>query len=70
MTRNEGNTDRVVRAVLGIVLVALWMLGVTQGVLAIILGVVGAVLIITALVGFCPLYALFGLNTCPVKRSH
>lgn len=70
MTLNEGNTDRVVRAILGIGLVALWILGVTQGVLAIILGVVGAVLVITAAVGFCPLYALLGLNTCPVKRSH
>jgi Protein of unknown function (DUF2892) len=50
--------------------VALWILGVTQGILAIILGVVGAVLIVTAAIGFCPLYALFGLNTCPMERTN
>jgi hypothetical protein len=70
MTRNESNADRIIRAVIGIALIALWILGVTQGVLAVILGVVGAVLVLTSLVGFCPLYALFGINTCPVKRTN
>jgi hypothetical protein len=70
MTRNESNTDRIIRAVIGIALIALWVLGVTQGVLAIILGIVGAVLVLTSLVGFCPLYALFGINTCPVKHTN
>lgn len=70
MTRNESTTDRIIRAVTGIALIALWVLGVTQGVLAIILGVVGGVLVLTSLLGFCPLYALFGINTCPVKRSN
>jgi hypothetical protein len=70
MKRNESNADRIIRAVLGFALIALWILGVTQGLLAIILGVAGAVLALTALVGFCPLYALFGINTCPVKHSN
>jgi hypothetical protein len=70
MTRNEGNTDRIIRAVIGITLIGLWMLGITQGILAVILAVVGAVLVLTSLVGFCPLYALFGINTCPVKSTN
>ena len=35
----------------------------------IILLVVAGVMAVTAAVGFCPLYALFGFSTCPVKRS-
>jgi hypothetical protein len=32
-------------------------------------GYVGLVPLITGLVGYCPLYAMLGLNTCPVKRA-
>jgi hypothetical protein len=34
-----------------------------------VLWIVAAVMAVTALVGFCPLYRILGINTCPVKRS-
>jgi len=70
MTANEGAADRVVRVVLGIVLgVVAWMyLGLPEAsVLGIVAVVVGAVLLVTGLVGFCPCYPLCKINTCKVK---
>ena len=68
MTVNEGTLDRTLRAVLGIVLVAAWLLGWLTGTLAVVLGIVGIVLLVTAAVGFCPMYRLLGMNTCAVPR--
>jgi hypothetical protein len=36
--------------------------------LGLVLVILGGVFLVTALVGFCPLYAMVGLNTCPVKK--
>lgn len=66
MITNEGTTDRAIRAVLGIVLLALAFLTLA-GTLKIIALVLGAVMLITAAVGFCPLYRLMGVTTCAVK---
>ena len=66
MVRNEGTADRIVRVVLGIVLVAAWAFGWLAGTLAVVLGVLGVVLIGTGAIGFCPIYRLFGIATCPV----
>ncbi len=68
MTRNVGSVDRIVRALVGIVLVALWVFGITQGTLAVILGIVGIVLVATSAISFCPLYGIFGIRTCPVEK--
>jgi len=65
---NEGPVDRIVRALIGIALivVALLFLSTTLKIVAI---VVGAVLVFTAISGFCGLYVLLGINTCPIKRE-
>lgn len=64
MNCNVGNADRVVRALVGIALVAGWLFGWTEGSVAIALGFVGIVLLATSAVRFCPLYRLFGASTC------
>jgi hypothetical protein len=69
MVRNESNVDRVVRALVGAVLLIAWMAGWVAGTLAIALGVVGVVLLATAAAGFCPLYRLFGVSTCAVPQK-
>ncbi len=70
MVRNEGTVDRIVRVVLGVVLVAAWAFGWLTGTLAVVLGVLGIVLIGTGAVGFCAIYRLFGISTrpAPAKR--
>jgi len=63
MTPNVGGIDRVLRAVLGVVLVALAVMG-TIGPW----GWIGLVPLATAALGFCPLYTVLGLSTCPSKK--
>jgi hypothetical protein len=69
MKVNEGTIDRVLRAVVGLVLIGLAYNGTFVGVWLWIGGVIGAVLLLTGLVGICPAYAIFGISTCPMKKS-
>ena len=63
MKPNMGTVDRVIRALVGIAAIAAWVLGLLEGTLATIALVVGVVLIATAVLRWCPPYALIGLNT-------
>lgn len=60
---NMATWDRVLRAIVGAVAIGVVLLGVVAGWLQIVLAVVAVILMGTSLVGFCPLYALLGLNT-------
>lgn len=64
MKTNEGNLDRALRVIAGLALIGLAATG-TVG----LWGYVGVVPLLTGAVGYCPLYALLGLSTCPVKQS-
>lgn len=55
---NEGMADRVVRVVLGLVLISLVFVGPQTP-----FGWLGVILVATGAIGSCPLYRLFGLNT-------
>ena len=70
MSANVGSIDRIIRLVAGIVLVALPFLTnmaiFASGTATIISVVVGLILIGTAAMKFCPLYRLFGIQTCRV----
>lgn len=63
MKINVGSIDRVLRIVVGLVLVGLAATG-TVGVW----GWIGVVPLATGLFGFCPAYTLLGINTCPMKK--
>ena len=60
---NEGSVDRVVRVILGLVLLSLVFVGPKT-----LWGLVGLVPLFTGLGGMCPIYRVFGISTCPVKR--
>lgn len=67
MKRNTGNLDRIIRLVLAVAaIVGAAVLG-WGTIAAIVLLIVAAILIVTAAVGFCPIYRLLGVNTCRVK---
>jgi hypothetical protein len=66
MNANVGSADRVVRVIIGLGLLSLFF--VLEG-SARYWGLVGLVPLLTAAMGYCPLYSLIGLNTCPIKRS-
>ena len=63
MKRNMSNIDRIARVVLAAVFAYLYFGGIVTGALGIALLVVGAVFVLTAVVSFCPLYAMFKLST-------
>jgi hypothetical protein len=63
MKLNESNVDRIIRAVAGVVLLFLGFGGVLSGGLAVVADVLGAILLLTGAVGFCPIYALLKLST-------
>ena len=60
---NEAGWDRIVRVALGIVMLALGWGGFVEGWLGVVLQWLGFVPLITGLVGWCPLYALFRFQT-------
>jgi len=62
MKPNEGTIDRVLRVVVGLGILSLALVGPQTP-----WGYVGLVPLATGLIGFCPLYAMLGINTCPVK---
>lgn len=64
MKINVGGMDRVLRIVVGIVLIALALMG-TIGAW----GWIGIVPLATGLFRFCPAYTLFGMNTCPMQQD-
>jgi hypothetical protein len=67
MTANMGTTDKVIRIVLAAAIVGLYLGNIISGTIAIVgLAVVG-IFVLTSLIGFCPLYAIFGLSTCKTK---
>ena len=63
MKKNIGTTDKTVRILLAAVIVILYFTNVISGTVAIVLGVVAAVFILTSFMNFCPLYLPFGIST-------
>lgn len=61
---NEHTIERLVRIALGIALLAIVFVGPQTP-----WGYLGLVPLFTGLIGSCPLYTLFGISTCPVRRT-
>ncbi len=66
MTTNVGSTDRIIRIVLGLALLAFALF---SGSTYAWLGYIGIVPLLTAVFSSCPVYSLLGMSTCPVKRA-
>ena len=60
--KNVGSIDRVIRIVAGIVIIGAGVYYQSWW------GAIGAVPLLTGLIGWCPPYAIFGWNTCSIKK--
>lgn len=69
MRKNLGIPDRVVRLVLAAIAAYLYSSGTISGTFGLVLLVASVIFFITSVISFCPLYAIFGINTCPVKKG-
>lgn len=63
MRKNIGTADRIIRLVVAAFLAVVIIAGLVKGVVAVILGAIAVIFVITALVGFCGLYTLLGIGT-------
>ena len=63
MKQNVGSIDRAIRAIVGIGLISLVFVGPQS-----VWGWIGVVPLATAIIGWCPPYALLGINTCGQKN--
>ena len=67
LSLNVCGLERVVRLVLGVVLIGLAYFGIVTGTGAIVAYVIAAIALVTGLFKFCPVTALLGINTCKAK---
>lgn len=62
-----GSTDRIIRIVLAVVFALLYFSGTITGTIGLVLVILGGIFVLTSLISFCPLYAIFGIKTCATK---
>ncbi len=65
---NEGTADRVLRVAVGLALLIWFFVDQGQGFWH-YAKLIGIVPVLTGLLGWCPLYTVFGINTCPMKKA-
>ena len=63
MKKNMGSTDKILRVLAAILVAVLYYTRTISGTLAIVLGALAIIFIVTSLISFCPLYLPFGINT-------
>jgi hypothetical protein len=63
MKKNMGNADRIIRVLVAVAIAALYFTDQISGTLAIILGLVALMFVLTSTISFCPLYLPFKLST-------
>lgn len=68
MKKNMGTADRIIRLLVAAVFAYLYFSHTVTGTLGLVLVILGAVFAVTALISFCPLYAIVGVNTCGAKK--
>ena len=67
LSKNVGSIDRALRIIVGLALLAAFFLLPEAGYRWFLL--IGIVPLVTGLMGSCPAYSIFGLSTCPMKKS-
>ena len=69
MKKNMGSTDQIIRVLLALVFAWLFYSGTVTGIFGYALLALGAVFIVTSIINYCPIYALFGFSTCPLHKK-
>ncbi len=64
MKLNEGTVDRVLRVLVGIIILSMAFVGPKTP-----WAYLGIVPLLTGAIGFCPLYAILGINTCGLPKA-
>ncbi|MEE4115383.1 MAG: DUF2892 domain-containing protein [Marinilabiliaceae bacterium] len=67
MKKNMGTADRVIRVIIAVLIAVLFLSGVIEGTLGIVLLVLAGVFVLTSFIKVCPLYIPFGISTCATE---
>lgn len=67
LTKNIGSVDRRLRLVPAALFFVVWAGGLLSGTWLWLLGIIAAVSLVTAITGWCGLYTLLGISTCPLE---
>jgi hypothetical protein len=67
--KNIGSPDKIVRILFAVVVAILYFANIISGTLAVVLGLIGAILLLTALVGTCPIYLVLHTSTKKVEKT-
>ncbi len=68
LSKNVGTIDRIARLAIGIALLAAFAVGLVAAPWGYLALGFGAIMLATGALGFCPIYALVGLSTCPLRK--
>ena len=69
MKQNMGSTDKIIRVLIAVLIGILFFTKQISGGTALVLGIVAGIMLLTSLVGTCPLYLPFGINT-KKRKTH
>ena len=69
MKKNVGMTDRIIRLLIFVIIGLLYFADLISGTLALVLGAVALIALVTSLFGVCGLYTVFGWSTCKIKKT-
>lgn len=69
MKKNVGNTDKLLRLIVVLIFALLSYFNIVTGLLSYILLGLSVTLLITSFINFCPLYAIFGINTHSTEEN-
>ena len=69
MKKNIGPADRIIRLLIAVVVVILYFTGEISGKIGIGLLIVAAILALTSVISFCPIWSIFGVNTCKLEKK-
>jgi hypothetical protein len=69
MSRNVGGAERGIRIAIGVLLLGSGFFHVLTGVLGVVAYVVGGIALLTGLIGYCPAWAVCGINTSAMKQA-
>ncbi|WP_339920350.1 DUF2892 domain-containing protein [uncultured Flavobacterium sp.] len=69
MKKNLGMTDKIIRGTIAAIIVVMYFADIISGTVAIVFGSIAAILFITSLISFCPMYSIFGHSSSRYNKS-
>ena len=69
LRKNTGNADRAIRLGIAAVLAIVALAGVVSAPISYLVLAVAGVMLVTGVTGFCPIYAIFRVSTCPRPQA-